>query len=805
MKSIQKVALRTLLMSCCFALPGVALAQDQQQPVAEDESLADIVITGQIQYRNRTDTVAPELVYDQQFFEQFEPLSVGDQLSRVPGVAFTSDIGERDAPQMRGLGEGFTQVLVNGRPIPGAGNDRTVFVDRIPAEIIDRIEIVRAPSADIDSQGIGGTINIILKDGASLPPGVIARVGGIFDIDNEELGGVGALSFSGRTDDRSVAWSATFDAQQRYNTKVLDQQLFDDTSPGFDDATTNGLAMFDPDGFDASTPSTNAVEHQDQVDTRESVDLSFNGDMTFQLSPSQRVRLDAFYLNTEREETEDTQGYFRADDSGDDPGGGNDNGDVSDDPWELETVGNQLQNITQDSYGVSALYEAELSDAWTFEGQARYAAFLENSVQDSFEEAVFDGDPPEGERELIDSDDQEVSIDGSLTFNSQSFAERIGLESFEFEVGVAAKQKTRDYSLRSFEDDNDLDFADPGEEVTSPTASGNFNYEENRLDGFVQAEFGLTPTLTFQIGSRVETTDTEASLLGGGGGGSNETAEFYPSMHIQWEAIPDGQFRASFARTVRRPLLDQLVPFENEESPGDDDITIGNPDLGLETAYGWDIGYEHRIGSRGVIGINFFHRDVSDIISLVRSADPCACAGGLYTFANVGDGEVDGIELDASTPLDFLGLPETGFFANYTDLDSERVDPFTGIRTTFNAQPDYVYNFGVTHNMPTINTTVGFSYRKQGMSRSLFLGEIEDQWYDANLEVFVEHRLTDNMVMRLVGNNLLDADSIQSERGFDGDNAEEIRDAMLANDIEQFEVERENSSPTVMLTLRAVF
>src|SRR5690606_26542993 len=106
----------------CFALPGVAAAQTQ----SEGDTLEEIVVSGEVRMRNRTDTVAPELVYDQRFFEQFEPLSVGDQLSRVPGVAFTSDIGERDAPQMRGLGEGFTQVLVNGRPIPGAGNDRTV-------------------------------------------------------------------------------------------------------------------------------------------------------------------------------------------------------------------------------------------------------------------------------------------------------------------------------------------------------------------------------------------------------------------------------------------------------------------------------------------------------------------------------------------------------------------------------------------------------------------------------------------------------------------------------------------------------
>ncbi|HVK81612.1 MAG TPA: TonB-dependent receptor plug domain-containing protein, partial [Verrucomicrobiae bacterium] len=361
MKFSRKAALRTLLLSCCFAMPSVALAQE----APPEEDLEDIVITGEIQYRNRTDTVAPELVYDQQFFEQFEPLSVGDQLSRVPGVAFTSDIGERDAPQMRGLGEGFTQVLVNGRPIPGAGNDRTVFVDRIPAEIIDRIEIVRAPSADIDSGGIGGTINIILKDGASLPPGVIARVGGVYDVDNEELGGLGAVSLSGRTDDRRFAWSATFDAQQRYNTKVLDQQLFDDTSPGFD-PNSNGLNMFRPDDFNAATPSTNAVEHQDQTDTRESTDLSFNGDLTVELAQGHTVRLDAFYLSTRRDETEDTQNYFRNDDSGDDPGGGNDNDDVSDDPWDLNETETQAQEIEQDSYGISALYEGALTPSWSF-------------------------------------------------------------------------------------------------------------------------------------------------------------------------------------------------------------------------------------------------------------------------------------------------------------------------------------------------------------------------------------------------------------------------------------------------------
>jgi outer membrane receptor protein involved in Fe transport len=789
MKSMRKAALRTLLLSCCVAMPGVATAQDQ--PV--EENLEDIVVTGEIQYRNRADTVAPELVYDQRFFEQFEPLSVGDQLSRVPGVAFTSDIGERDAPQMRGLGEGFTQVLVNGRPIPGAGNDRTVFVDRIPAEIIDRIEIVRSPSADIDSQGIGGTINIILKDGASLPPGVIARVGAIYDTDNEELSPLGALSISGRNDARTVFWSATFDAQQRYNTKALDQQLFDDTSPGFV-TSDDGTNLFDPDGFDASTPSTLAVEHQYQIDTRESTDLSFNGDLTFDISPDHRLRFDAFVLNTERDETEDTQTYARED------GVLTANDDVSDEEWELDELASQEQHIEQQSYGISALYEGRLSQNWSFESQARYANFREDNVQTDYVD-----DPPEpDEREIISSDDSEISVDGAFTFNSDSFAESLGMAGFELEFGVALKRKTRDYSLQAFEDDNgDGDFDDPDDDVTPN--SGIFEYEEDRFDAWVMAEMELTPALVLQVGLRSENTDTEASVVGGMSG-SSSSDQLNPSAHLQWNVWENGQIRMSYARTVRRPTLDQVVPFADSDSPEDDDETFGNPNLEQETAWGYDIGYEHRIGSRGVIGFNYFHRDVSDLISLINTGVSTGVAGAFeYTYANTGDGEVSGWEVDVSTPLDFIGLPETGFFANYTDLDSERTEPLTGLTARFNAQPEYVYNWGITQNIPAWNMSAGFSYRKQGMSESLFLGELERQWYDANLEVFIERRLTDNLVLRLVGNNLLDADSIQAERNFDGDTAQEIIDNQIANIVDEFEVERENSSPTVLISLRAVF
>jgi outer membrane cobalamin receptor len=224
-------------------------------------------------------------------------------------VAFTSDIGESDSPQLRGLGQGYTQVLVNGRPIPGAGNDRTVFVDRIPAEIIDRIEIVRSPTADMDSQGIGGTINIILKDGTSLPPGIIARAATLYFPDTETWKGSGAVSWSGRNQAETVAWSLTVDAQQRYNPKLTRQEVFDDDVPGFE-SSTNGLDLFRP--FDRN--GSIAVERQEELDTRRSFDLSLNGDITFQLGEQSKMRFDGFYIRTRRTDTEQTINLERPED-----------------------------------------------------------------------------------------------------------------------------------------------------------------------------------------------------------------------------------------------------------------------------------------------------------------------------------------------------------------------------------------------------------------------------------------------------------------------------------------------------------
>lgn len=66
--------------------------------------------------------------------------------------------------RIRGLDKGYTQFLINGEPVPSATKERQFQVDRLPADMIERIEIVRNPSASMDADGIGGAINIVLKE-----------------------------------------------------------------------------------------------------------------------------------------------------------------------------------------------------------------------------------------------------------------------------------------------------------------------------------------------------------------------------------------------------------------------------------------------------------------------------------------------------------------------------------------------------------------------------------------------------------------------------------------------------------------
>lgn len=60
------------------------------------------------------------------------------------------------------------QIYINGRPAPMDGESLAAFLEQFPADRIERIEVIANPSARFSSEGSGGIVNIVLKEGVDL-------------------------------------------------------------------------------------------------------------------------------------------------------------------------------------------------------------------------------------------------------------------------------------------------------------------------------------------------------------------------------------------------------------------------------------------------------------------------------------------------------------------------------------------------------------------------------------------------------------------------------------------------------------
>ncbi|TFW16679.1 TonB-dependent receptor plug domain-containing protein [Duganella callida] len=84
--------------------------------------------------------------------------TLADVLKRLPGISITGTPGQGGSIQMRGLGNGYTQILLNGEPVAAGFS-----LDSVPPETIERIDILRSATAELSNQSVAGAINIILK------------------------------------------------------------------------------------------------------------------------------------------------------------------------------------------------------------------------------------------------------------------------------------------------------------------------------------------------------------------------------------------------------------------------------------------------------------------------------------------------------------------------------------------------------------------------------------------------------------------------------------------------------------------
>ena len=776
-----RIARRLMLgTSVAILLPAAAMAQDTSAAEPQDEdvqSAREIVVTGSIGYRYREDDAAePILVYDTDYFQRFEPLTAGDALKRVPSVTFLADVIESDGARLRGLPPGYTQILINGEKVPGANADRSFFLDRIPAELIERVEIVRSSSARRTGDAVAGTLNIKLRDGYQIDGGYL-RAGGLYFDDKEvepSLGGVfGAQVGPGRL-------LVGLNFQGRHNPKKK-------FSLRYGDSPENN-PNFATDDFD---------NREDQSDVRDGKDYSANFSYEIRGAATD-LTLSAFYVHTDRTETERSFEY-------DDPTAINGSVRNPIDPGNLLTDNANVNRIKQDSYSILG----KLSHEWSLGKTSIKAAFasFDDEQNETEYEIDFDRTTPRFTGDVIRADLTDTELSAGINHEFP-----IG-DDIKFVVGGFYQDKDRDTFIG--EDRNRFNLTtsvhnwnqfvgDPTDFATTPdplvaNPGSDNRIEEERIDGFALIE-GETGALRWEIGVRYETTSVtidDFTVAAADQRQTNDYEEWLPSASLKLNVGNNGRITASVARTLRRPELNFISPAVLEAELGDNDL-LGNPQLEPETAWGGDIGYEHRIGS-GIVGVNVFYRDVSNLIELTNTLVEGSEGPGTFVLQpqNVGDGKVYGIEFDVSTDLGFIGLPDTGIFGNFSYLDSEITDGFGDRR--FNGQSKYVYNVGFIQDVKSWDAAFGATYRKQGRAFDRIVGEEIFTSYGADLEIFVEKRIGDNFTIRAVGSNLLDGakDEVFNKFTTIGD--------QTTRDFDEYELESETAGPVFQIVARFAF
>ena len=123
--------------------------------------------------------------------------NMADALGRLPSVTLERDEGEGKYVQVRGTEPRLTNTTINGinvpSPEPGV---RQIKFDAIPADIVESVEINKTLQANMEGDGIGGSVNMVTKTATERPTISLSSMVGYTPIVNgrtltEEAGTIG--------------------------------------------------------------------------------------------------------------------------------------------------------------------------------------------------------------------------------------------------------------------------------------------------------------------------------------------------------------------------------------------------------------------------------------------------------------------------------------------------------------------------------------------------------------------------------------------------------------------------------------
>ena len=262
----QQATREVALTSQVYALDKFTVAGDR-----EGQALA---VTQQRNANNLKNVIASDA------FGNIADQNLGNLLMRLPGLAEEILEGEVASIAVRGIGADFNAVTLDGtRGASGNTGDlaRGFAIDRIPADFVERIEVTKALTPDMDGDSIGGAINLRTKSPLDIKGRSITYMAGTsWNLDRDTFRPIG-----------SVAFSDTFGPGQKFG--VLFTASFNRTHKPRDSVYTNWQVTADrsvPAYFFMPTLGEDFLRHQ-----RVGAGVRFD----YKLSATHRVFINTLY------------------------------------------------------------------------------------------------------------------------------------------------------------------------------------------------------------------------------------------------------------------------------------------------------------------------------------------------------------------------------------------------------------------------------------------------------------------------------------------------------------------------------
>lgn len=620
---------------------------------------------------------AMELGIDRKIFNVAEStLSVGgtatDLLANVPSLQVDMD----GTVSLRGSSS--VRVLINGRESALAGSDVTQFLQSLPANAVERIEVVTNPSSKYDAEGQSGIINIVLKK-------------------NTYLGFNGSANFSGGSYNNYMAGiNLNF---RNNNVNYYGGYTFNRRNMVGDGVNNTELL--------ANNSLTNNFSESARLGLNHNVQLGVD----YYLGEKTLIGLAGNLSVRGNERNEDLfYSYFN----------------------HPQLSGNSSRISRQDEDDLGYEVALDVKREFEHDGEELLANF---AFGYDGEEGVnaFDQEysvPPSGMYERARIND--TKEDGRNVNVQLDYVRPFG-ENHKLEAGyrtIIRRSMDHQYS----QSDSTLGL------MPDYRVSNDFDMTSSVHALYVNYQNKLTDKLGYQVGLRAEQAhlDTELGLLTPGLpederaiAGQLDYFRVYPSVFITQEFGNKNQLQLSYTRRVSRPRGWQVNPFVDVS----DNLNHrqGNPNLLPEDIHSFELGYTKTWESL-LVTSSVYHRIVNDVTQPIIQEVDENTGVTLMQWQNISRNESTGFELisrlDISKKWDVMANINA-FHTRFKGSEAFGVDPSEGFSWNANATTNYRFT-------PRLSLQSRFEYQAP---RIMAQGKgIENYVIDAGLKLDVLNR-----------------------------------------------------------------